>query len=97
MKVIRVPDKVTKTLTFMVLSESRQHTNESNKGHVVYVIAHCTSQFLCQASEDSCGISVFSGVESILSCYSRTQTQQVGEFLESILERENVVQNNTKV
>lgn len=57
-----------------------------------YVIAHCTSQFLCQASEDGCGVSVFSRVESILSSYSRTQTQQVGEFLQSILGRENGVQ-----
>lgn len=29
MKVRRIPDKLTKTLTFIVLSESGQHTNES--------------------------------------------------------------------
>ena len=46
-----------------------------------------TSQFLCQASEDSGGVSVFGRDQSVLSGHSRTQTQHVRQFLESVLER----------
>lgn len=47
----------------------------------------CTSELFCQASQNRCGVSVFSGAESVLLRHRRAQVQHVGELLESILER----------
>lgn len=45
-----------------------------------------TSQFFGEAAEDGGGVSVFGGVEGVLSRHSRAQAQHVRQLLKSILE-----------
>ena len=61
------------------------------KGACARMCACRTSQFLCQAAQDSGGVPVFRWAKSVLTRHSWTQTQHVWELLESILQTETTL------